>query len=106
MILIQNMYFEENSAVGLCGRAEPEARSLWSKTKEDGHAGEKSLAQAAAELLAGKNFSHGLSRFGHKGMLLLEAFLRPSAPFPVFRMRAKKSGELCRQITTRSRAVC
>lgn len=78
---------------------------IWSKTKEDGHAGEKSLAQAAAELLAGKNFSHGLSRFGHKGMLLLEAFLRPS-PFPVFRMRAKKSGELCRQITTRSRAVC
>ena len=62
-------------------------------------------AQAAAELLAGKSFS-GPSRFGHKGMLLLEAFLRSSAPFPVFRTRAKESGELCRQITTRSSAVC
>ena len=99
------MYFEESDAVGVRGKAEPEVRSLWSETRGRPRWREVP-AQAAAELLAGKSFSRGPSRFGHKGMLLLEAFLRPSAPFPVFRTSAKESGELCRQITTRSSAVC
>ena len=91
---------------GGCGRAELEARSSWNETREHGRVGEESWAQAAAEVLAGKTFRCGLSRPGHEGMLLWKAFLRPSAPFPVFKTRAKESGELCRQITTRPSSVC
>lgn len=92
------MCFEENNRVG-DRRVEAEARSPWSKTKEDGHAGRESWAQVSAEILTGADSGCVLSRPGHRGMLLLKAvaLLRPSIPFPVSKMRAKEAGEPCRQ---------
>lgn len=62
-------------------RAKSEARSLWSKTREDGHAGGESWAQVAAEELAGKTFRCGLSSPGHEGMLIWKPFWGLLLPF-------------------------
>lgn len=68
-----------------------ESRSPWSKTREGGHTGRESRAQVSAEVLAGADPGCHLSRPGHRGRPLLKALalLRPSTPFPVFKMRAK-----------------
>lgn len=68
-----------------------EARSPWSKTREGSRPGRESRAQVSAEVLAGADPGCHLSRPGHRGSLLLKvlALLRPSTPFPVFKMRAR-----------------
>lgn len=57
---------------GGCRRAETEARSPRSKTRERSHAGRESRAQASAEVLAGAIFGCHLSRPGHRRRLAFE----------------------------------